>query len=1077
MESINEIINRQPFNQELVVDSTEFTHSNSQSLSQHHHQERGSNPVEAHALTMQTMTASSRTATSCGNKKHAFRAGSGSDSVLVVVDGLGHRNDQPAYHTVSQQLQLHSRTLQPLELLQQDQPQHQQCLNRIINSSPVDFDASDISLDGLSVETMSQAVFSHGVAVKQEHKLVIVQTRIPEHVSRRLSMHVDISSGNAGLDTDVDEMEEMSSDGDGCDESEITLNQHHHQLLEQQQQEYGLNRHHLQHQAQTHHGLQHRSVQMDLALEGEVLSVIVQSQGNGKDVDGDVDRDGDRDAEDEDDDGRESGDREQLLSPVLDRTSYQTLTSVNDRLSPPGFSPTSYATLTPIQPLPPISTMSDKFAYSGHISGGDGGASINGGEAGEVGEGREGNLSGDSIGVGSRANVNASSSACSNNDCSSFSGLSIPLGSSHLGLSVLNGVQSPYSSYEKLAAMISPPPHNYPGSPSNGLSGMVVSCDLHTHNVSGRLPLSPQLNSNNLQLNVNGQKKDSVATQVQGHGHERGHGHTPGLGQGDGHGHGHGHCHGLQLLPVTLQKEVICLSPGVVIDQSAVVSDYDSQYSGHHHDHELVMATSSSTSSSAGLQHSPTLSPHSVSAVSVVSMPLHSPTSVVNLPNINRSIANLPVELPVVVSLTPTPPPVTDETTAILRMNDRSSPGQRSQYFIAKGQEASGTTEQHSPHGLGTQHSRCADHQQPNSTVANGFQGGQQNAKMTSAFQKTVTACIGGSSRSGTATEMEEINTKELAQRISAELKRYSIPQAIFAQRVLCRSQGTLSDLLRNPKPWSKLKSGRETFRRMYKWLQEPEFQRMSALRMAAAQIPQRTSSAAGTADGGGTGLTTLSTVSTLSTDITDSQVGPTMSTNALLNGSTPSAASVPDSNVPVASVVNCRRKEEPHMEQIPQPKKPRLVFTDLQRRTLQAIFKETKRPSKEMQVTIARQLGLEPTTVGNFFMNARRRSMDKWRDDDSKSSSHAMQTLQQQIEGHDEDQSQRHSQTQNQNHNTMSNNIAHESYSSLHTTALSPLGTFDEEADMDLELENHDFDLADPNDHGDSTDHHGEML
>ena len=72
-----------------------------------------------------------------------------------------------------------------------------------------------------------------------------------------------------------------------------------------------------------------------------------------------------------------------------------------------------------------------------------------------------------------------------------------------------------------------------------------------------------------------------------------------------------------------------------------------------------------------------------------------------------------------------------------------------------------------------------------------------------------------------------------MAQRITAELKRYSIPQAIFAQRVLCRSQGTLSDLLRNPKPWSKLKSGRETFRRMWKWLQEPEFQRMSALRLA----------------------------------------------------------------------------------------------------------------------------------------------------------------------------------------------------------------------------------------------------
>ena len=81
--------------------------------------------------------------------------------------------------------------------------------------------------------------------------------------------------------------------------------------------------------------------------------------------------------------------------------------------------------------------------------------------------------------------------------------------------------------------------------------------------------------------------------------------------------------------------------------------------------------------------------------------------------------------------------------------------------------------------------------------------------------------------------EMEEINTRDLAQKISSELKRYSIPQAVFAQRVLCRSQGTLSDLLRNPKPWSKLKSGRETFRRMWKWLQEPEYQRMSALRLA----------------------------------------------------------------------------------------------------------------------------------------------------------------------------------------------------------------------------------------------------
>ena len=46
------------------------------------------------------------------------------------------------------------------------------------------------------------------------------------------------------------------------------------------------------------------------------------------------------------------------------------------------------------------------------------------------------------------------------------------------------------------------------------------------------------------------------------------------------------------------------------------------------------------------------------------------------------------------------------------------------------------------------------------------------------------------------------------------------------------------------------------------------------------------------------------------------------------------------------------------------------------------AIFKETKRPSKEMQAAIAEQLGLKVSTVANFFMNARRRSIDKYRDE-----------------------------------------------------------------------------------------------
>lgn len=76
------------------------------------------------------------------------------------------------------------------------------------------------------------------------------------------------------------------------------------------------------------------------------------------------------------------------------------------------------------------------------------------------------------------------------------------------------------------------------------------------------------------------------------------------------------------------------------------------------------------------------------------------------------------------------------------------------------------------------------------------------------------------------------IDTKDLCKRVAYELKQHSIPQAIFAERILCRSQGTLSDLLRNPKPWNRLKSGRETFRRMYNWLQQELNIRLSILDM-----------------------------------------------------------------------------------------------------------------------------------------------------------------------------------------------------------------------------------------------------
>ncbi|KAG5307014.1 ONEC2 protein, partial [Acromyrmex insinuator] len=271
----------------------------------------------------------------------------------------------------------------------------------------------------------------------------------------------------------------------------------------------------------------------------------------------------------------------------------------------------------------------------------------------------------------------------------------------------------------------------------------------------------------------------------------------------------------------------------------------------------------------AGLQPSP-LSPQSAYSQSGLNSPHKSSASPhydpAFLPRLQQSPA----------ALSPSSPPAVSAT-ASFAPSHHSPPGTHSQQQQQQQQQQSMPQQQTISHTQHVQH--------------------------TSVVMKTVSAAGNGG-----AGEVEEINTKELAQRISAELKRYSIPQAIFAQRVLCRSQGTLSDLLRNPKPWSKLKSGRETFRRMWKWLQEPEFQRMSALRLAALS---NCSESGGEPD-------------------------------AMLDMHHPGTGI--DSHHPqFHNSYACKRKDEMANQaehQQPAPKKPRLVFTDLQRRTLQAIFK-----------------------------------------------------------------------------------------------------------------------------------------
>uniref|UniRef100_A0A8R1DKS5 One cut domain family member n=1 Tax=Caenorhabditis japonica TaxID=281687 RepID=A0A8R1DKS5_CAEJA len=161
------------------------------------------------------------------------------------------------------------------------------------------------------------------------------------------------------------------------------------------------------------------------------------------------------------------------------------------------------------------------------------------------------------------------------------------------------------------------------------------------------------------------------------------------------------------------------------------------------------------------------------------------------------------------------------------------------------------------------------------------------------------------------------LNTQEIANRVTCTLRDLGIPQSVFAQKVLSRSQGTLSDLLRNPKTWDELKSGKETFMRMFAWLKFSEAEKLEIVNMETSAAHR--------------------------------------------------AIGMPP---PMPARGGSRRHDEENGV-----KRPRLVFTDIQKRTLAAIYKETQRPSRELQTTVCEHLNLDITTVSNYFMNARRRS------------------------------------------------------------------------------------------------------
>uniref|UniRef100_A0A670XZP9 Homeobox protein cut-like n=1 Tax=Pseudonaja textilis TaxID=8673 RepID=A0A670XZP9_PSETE len=66
----------------------------------------------------------------------------------------------------------------------------------------------------------------------------------------------------------------------------------------------------------------------------------------------------------------------------------------------------------------------------------------------------------------------------------------------------------------------------------------------------------------------------------------------------------------------------------------------------------------------------------------------------------------------------------------------------------------------------------------------------------------------------------QEVDTIDLTRQVKEKLAKNGICQRIFGEKVLGLSQGSVSDMLSRPKPWSKLtQKGREPFIRMQLWL------------------------------------------------------------------------------------------------------------------------------------------------------------------------------------------------------------------------------------------------------------------
>ncbi|XP_047662569.1 cut-like homeobox 1b isoform X3 [Tachysurus fulvidraco] len=76
----------------------------------------------------------------------------------------------------------------------------------------------------------------------------------------------------------------------------------------------------------------------------------------------------------------------------------------------------------------------------------------------------------------------------------------------------------------------------------------------------------------------------------------------------------------------------------------------------------------------------------------------------------------------------------------------------------------------------------------------------------------------------GSASEGEDMDTAEIARQVKEQLIKHNIGQRVFGHYVLGLSQGSVSEILARPKPWSKLTiRGKEPFHKMKQFLSDEQ--------------------------------------------------------------------------------------------------------------------------------------------------------------------------------------------------------------------------------------------------------------